>query len=242
MTTTTARNSRTYRLRAGEMDRRWHVIDASGRPLGRVAGEAARLLMGKHKPTYEPYLPMGDFVVIVNAREIALTGNKAQQKVYYRHSGYPGGLKTRTFQEQMQRDPRRVVERAIKGMLPSTSLGRELFRHLKVYAGPTHPHEAQVRAGTGARARKRAQSEGSAAVTATAPRSEEPTMTNEQPNTPDDQEQGEKTEQAIGSAAILGPAGIPADPVDPSPAPPDATTGDTRTADEVERDEQQQSE
>ena len=130
------------------MDRRWHVLDAKGRPLGRLASEAAQLLMGKHKPTYEPHLPMGDFVVIVNAREIGITGNKATQKVYYRHSGYPGGLRERTLQEQLDRDPRRVVERAVKGMLPSTSLGRELFRHLKVYAGPNHPHEAQVRAGS----------------------------------------------------------------------------------------------
>ncbi len=142
--------TKTFRLSAKAMDRPWHVIDAKGRPLGRVASEAARLLMGKHKPTYERHLPMGDFVIIVNAREVAVTGKKSQQKIYYRHSGYPGGLRQRTLQEQMDRDPRRVLERAIKGMLPSTSLGRELFRHLKVYAGPTHPHEAQVRAGTGA--------------------------------------------------------------------------------------------
>jgi large subunit ribosomal protein L13 len=145
--------TKTYRLHSGSMERRWHVIDAKGRPLGRLASEAAQLLMGKHKPTYEPHLAMGDFVVVVNAREIAITGNKATQKVYYRHSGYPGGLRERTFQEQLDRDPRRVVEKAIKGMLPSTSLGRELFRHLKVYSGPNHPHEAQVRAGTGARAK-----------------------------------------------------------------------------------------
>ena len=147
--------TKTFRLSGKAMDRTWHVIDARGQPLGRLASEAARLLMGKHKATYEPYLPMGDFVIIVNAREVAVTGKKSQQKVYYRHSGYPGGLKQRTFQEQMDRDPRRVVERAIKGMLPSTSLGRELFRHLKVYAGPTHPHEAQVRAGAGASKKQR---------------------------------------------------------------------------------------
>jgi len=110
--------------------------------------------MGKHKPTYERHLPMGDFVIIVNAREVAVTGNKSLQKVYYRHSGYPGGLHQRTLREQMERDPRRVLERAIKGMLPSTSLGRELFRHLKVYAGPTHPHEAQVRAGMSTRVKR----------------------------------------------------------------------------------------
>jgi large subunit ribosomal protein L13 len=131
------------------MERRWHVLDAKGRPLGRLASEAAQLLMGKHKTTYEPHLAMGDFVVVVNAREVGITGSKATQKVYYRHSGYPGGLSERTLQEQLDRDPRRVVERAVKGMLPSTALGRELFRHLKVYAGPNHPHQAQVRAGTG---------------------------------------------------------------------------------------------
>ncbi|MFA7296919.1 MAG: 50S ribosomal protein L13 [Dehalococcoidia bacterium] len=141
---------KTYRLHSGSMDRAWHVIDAKDVPLGRLASEAAKLLMGKHKPTYEPHLPMGDFVIVVNAKEIGLTGNKATEKVYYRHSGYPGGLRERTFEEQLAKDPRRVVEKAVKGMLPSTSLGRELFRHLKVYSGPNHPHAAQVRAGMGA--------------------------------------------------------------------------------------------
>ena len=145
--------TKTFRLSGNAMDRRWHVIDATGRPLGRLASEVAQLLMGKHKPTYEPYLPMGDFVVVVNAKGTALTGNKALQKVYYRHTGYPGGLRERTFAEQFARDPRRVIEKAVKGMLPSNSLGRELFRHLKVYAGPDHPHQAQVNAGSGARAR-----------------------------------------------------------------------------------------
>ena len=138
------------------MDRRWQVLDAGGRPLGRVASDAARLLLGKHKPTYEPHLPMGDYVIVINASEVALTGNKAQTKVYYRHSGYPGNLRERTFEQQMARDPRKVIERAVRGMLPHNRLGRELFRHLRVYAGPDHPHEAQLRAGTGARARRRA--------------------------------------------------------------------------------------
>lgn len=146
--------TKTFRLSAKAMERPWHVIDARGRPLGRVASEAAQLLMGKHKPTYERHLPMGDFVIIVNAREVAVTGNKSLQKVYYRHSGYPGGLHQRTLREQMEKDPRRVIERAVKGMLPSSSLGRELFRHLKVYAGPTHPHEAQVRAGMSTRTKR----------------------------------------------------------------------------------------
>ena len=147
---------KTYRLRKAEMERGWHVLDASERPLGRLASEAARLLLGKHKPTYEPHLPMGDYVVVVNAQRVRISGNKATQKVYYRHSGYPGGLRERSFEEQMALDPRRVVETAVRGMLPHNALGRELFRHLKVYPGPDHPHVAQVMAGTGARARKRA--------------------------------------------------------------------------------------
>ncbi len=160
--------AKTYRLRKAEMDRKWQVLDADDRPLGRIASEAAKLLLGKHKPTYEPYLPMGDHVVIVNAGKVRLTGNKAEQKVYYRHSGYPGGLRERSFAEQMARDPRRVIETAVRGMLPHNSLGRELFRHLKVYAGPEHPHTAQVMAGTGARARKRAARAAAAAVPAAA--------------------------------------------------------------------------
>ena len=156
--------TKTYRLSAKQFDRRWQVVDAGGRPLGRVASEAARLLLGKHKPDYEPHLPMGDHVIVINAAGVVLTGNKAQQKIYYRHSGYPGNLRQRTFEEQMERDPRKVLERAIKGMLPHTRLGRELFRHLRVYSGADHPHEAQLRAGTGARARKRAAAEARAAA------------------------------------------------------------------------------
>lgn len=150
MTTT-----KTYRLRESEMERAWHVLDAEARPLGRLATEVALLLLGKHKPTYEPHLAMGDFVVVVNASRVAVTGQKSLQKVYYRHSGYPGGLRERTLEQQLARDPRRVVERAVRGMLPHNSRGRELFRRLKVYAGPEHPHQAQFAAGTGARARRR---------------------------------------------------------------------------------------
>jgi large subunit ribosomal protein L13 len=150
MTTT-----KTYRLRERDMERGWHVLDAEARPLGRLATEVASLLLGKHKPTYEPHLAMGDFVVVVNASKVAVTGRKSLQKIYYRHSGYPGGLRERTLEQQLARDPRRVVERAVRGMLPHNSRGRELFRHLKVYDGPEHPHEAQFAAGTGARARRR---------------------------------------------------------------------------------------
>jgi large subunit ribosomal protein L13 len=158
--------TKTYRLKAAQIDRSWHVLDAAGRPLGRLASEAARLLLGKHKPDYEPHLAMGDFVVVVNAAHVRLTGHKAEQKVYYRHSGYPGGLRERSFEKQMEMDPRRVVEKAVKGMLPHNSRGRELFRRLKVYSESDHPHTAQVMAGTGARARKRAAQEEAAALTA----------------------------------------------------------------------------
>jgi large subunit ribosomal protein L13 len=151
MTTTT----KTYRLRERDMERGWHVLDAEARPLGRLATEVATLLLGKHKPTYEPHLAMGDFVIVVNASKVAVTGQKSLQKIYYRHSGYPGGLRERTLEQQLARDPRRVIERAVRGMLPHNSRGRELFRHLKVYGGPEHPHEAQLTAGTGARARRR---------------------------------------------------------------------------------------
>ena len=148
--------TKTFRLSGNSMARKWLVIDAADRPLGRVASEAAQILLGKHKPTYEPHLAMGDYVVIINAAKVALTGEKTRQKVYYRHSGYPGGLKERSYVEQMDRDPGRVVEKAIKGMLPHNVRGRELFRHLKVYSGAEHPHEAQLRAGMGDRARKSA--------------------------------------------------------------------------------------
>ena len=151
--------TKTYRLRASEMERAWHVLDASGRPLGRLASEAARLLLGKHKPTYEPHLAMGDHVIVVNAAEVILTGNKASTKTYYRHSGHPGNLRKRTFAQQMERDPRKVIETAVRGMLPHNVRGRELFRRLRVYAGAEHPHEAQINAGTGARARRRAADE-----------------------------------------------------------------------------------
>ncbi len=165
--------TKTFRLSGHAIERQWHVLDAEGRPLGRVASEAAQLLLGKHKPTYEPHLAMGDHVVIINAAKVELTGAKREQKVYYRHTGYPGGLRERSFEEQMERDPRRVLERAIKGMLPHNARGRQLFRALKVYAGPDHPHEAQLKAGTGARARKRL----NAAVAA--PAVEEPVVTPE---------------------------------------------------------------
>lgn len=158
--------TKTYRLSAHDVDDAWHVLDAADRPLGRLASEAAQLLLGKHKPTYEPHLVMGDHVVVVNAERVALTGRKAEQKVYYRHTGYPGGIRERSFEQQLERDATRVIERAVRGMLPHNVRGRALLRRLKVYIGPDHPHEAQLKAGTGERARKRALREAAAAEAA----------------------------------------------------------------------------
>jgi large subunit ribosomal protein L13 len=138
---------KTFRLSGTNLGEEWHVLDAADRPLGRIAGEAARLLLGKHKPTYEPHLAMGDHVVVINAGSVAVTGQKSLQKTYYRHTGYPGGLRERTLREQMTMDPTRVIERAVKGMVPHNARGRAILRRLKVYVGPTHPHEAQVNAG-----------------------------------------------------------------------------------------------
>lgn len=140
------KRAKTYSLKAGEIDKAWHVIDAEGQILGRLASRAATLLMGKHKPTYSPHLDMGDFVVVVNAARVRVTGKKREDKVYYRHSGYMGGLKETTLQEMLLKKPERVIELAVRGMLPRNKLGRRLLRHLKVYAGPDHPHVAQVNA------------------------------------------------------------------------------------------------
>jgi large subunit ribosomal protein L13 len=136
---------KTYSLRASEITRDWHVVDAADQALGRLATEVASLLRGKHKPTYAPHMDMGDYVVVVNAEKIRVTGRKRQQKMYYRHSMYPGGLKVESLERLLARRPTRVIERAVKGMLPHNRLGRAMYRHLKVYAGPNHPHEAQVR-------------------------------------------------------------------------------------------------
>ncbi len=134
----------TVRIKQSQVYKDWHVIDAAGRPLGRVATEAASLLKGKHKPTYEPHLDDGDFVIIINAGQVRVTGNKAQQITYYRHSGYPGGLKSRSYVEQLEKFPERVLEQAVWGMLPKGPLGKKMFKHLKVYRGPSHPHQSQI--------------------------------------------------------------------------------------------------
>ena len=134
---------RTFTPKPGDIDRRWHVIDASDVVLGRLAVQSAVLLRGKHKPTFAPHIDMGDFVIIINAGKVALTGNKREQKLAYRHSGYPGGLRSVSYTELLDKNPQRAVEKAIRGMLPKNSLGRQILSKLKVYAGPDHPHTAQ---------------------------------------------------------------------------------------------------
>ena len=133
----------TYAPKAGDTTRTWHVFDAQDVVLGRLAVAAANLLRGKHKPTFAPNVDGGDFVIIVNADKVAISGDKLQNKLAYRHSGYPGGLKSRTIGELMQKHPDRVVEKAILGMLPKNKLARQIKRKLHVYAGPQHPHAAQ---------------------------------------------------------------------------------------------------
>lgn len=133
----------TYTPKPGDINRNWHVIDASDVVLGRLAVTAATLLRGKHKPTYAPHVDGGDFVIVVNASKIALTGKKATDKLARRHSGYPGGLKSVPYGVLLESDPRQVVERAVWGMLPKNRLSRQVIKKLKVYAGPEHPHAAQ---------------------------------------------------------------------------------------------------
>ena len=137
---------KTYSIKVSEIKRDWHVIDATDQVLGRLATQVARLLMGKHKPVFSRNLDVGDYVVIINADKVRVTGDKAKQKVYYRHSGYPGGLKSITYDKLMQANPTRVIEHAVKGMLPHTRLGASIMKKLKVYVGDTHPHLAQTKA------------------------------------------------------------------------------------------------
>jgi large subunit ribosomal protein L13 len=134
---------RTYTPKPGEVTRTWHVIDATDVVLGRLASQTAVLLRGKHKPTFAPHVDTGDFVVIINAEKVALTGKKADQKKAYHHSGFPGGLRATSYTELLEKDPRKAIEKAVRGMLPKNSLARQQLTKLKVYAGETHPHEAQ---------------------------------------------------------------------------------------------------
>jgi len=134
---------KSYMARPMQIERKWHLIDAEGQTLGRLATEIARVLRGKTKPQYTPHIDTGDFVVVVNADKVVVTGRKAEQKVYYRHTGYPGGLKETSYEVMMERKPTEVLRKAVKGMMPKTRLGRQQFKKLKIYAGPEHPHEAQ---------------------------------------------------------------------------------------------------
>lgn len=134
---------KTYLPSQDSIERKWYVIDAADQRLGRLASEVARVLRGKNKPTYTPHLDTGDFVVVVNADKVGVTGKKRSEKLYRRHSGRPGGMKTETFAQLQARVPERIIETAVRGMLPKNALGRKLFTKLKVYAGPDHPHQAQ---------------------------------------------------------------------------------------------------
>ncbi len=134
---------RTYSPKPADIQREWHVIDATDVVLGRLAVQSANLLRGKHKPTFAPHLDGGDFVIIVNAEKVALSGNKRETKMAYRHSGYPGGLKTTAIGDLLDKDARKAIEKAVWGMLPKNRLGRQMLKKLKVYSGPNHPHQAQ---------------------------------------------------------------------------------------------------
>lgn len=134
---------RTYMAKAQEVERKWYVLDATGKPLGRLATEAARLLKGKHKPTYTPHVDTGDFVIVINADKAILTGKKMDQKIMYKHSGYVGGLKEIPYRKLMAEKPERAVEAAVRGMLPKNRLGRKMIKKMKVYAGAEHLHQAQ---------------------------------------------------------------------------------------------------
>jgi large subunit ribosomal protein L13 len=134
---------RTFSAKPREIQREWYVVDAAGKTLGRLASEIAKILRGKHKPIYTPHVDCGDFVIVVNADKVRVTGRKLDQKMYYRHSGYPGGLKSISLRDQLARHPERVIEAAVRGMLPKNRLGRRMIKKMKVYASPTHPHQAQ---------------------------------------------------------------------------------------------------
>ncbi len=134
---------KTYSAKPEEIERTWYVVDAEGKTLGRLATEIAKILRGKHKPIYTPHVDTGDFVIVVNADKVRVTGKRLDQKIYYRHSGYIGGLKAVSLRRMLETHPERVIEHAVKGMLPKNRLGRKMYKKLKVYASPDHPHQAQ---------------------------------------------------------------------------------------------------
>ncbi len=133
----------TYMAKPGEIKRDWYVVDAAGKTLGRLASKIAQVLRGKHKPIYTPHVDTGDFVIVINADKIVLTGNKEKQKKYYRHSGYPGGMTEITYEELRLKEPEFIIKKAVKGMIPHNKLGKKMIKKLKVYAGDEHPHQAQ---------------------------------------------------------------------------------------------------
>lgn len=134
---------KTYVTKPAEVEHSWYVVDAEGQTLGRVASKVATILRGKHKPIYSPSVDAGDFVIVINAEKVVVTGRRLEQKEYHRHSGYPGGLTTVSLRDQLQQKPERVLEAAVRGMLPKNALGRKMYKKLKVYAGGEHPHQAQ---------------------------------------------------------------------------------------------------
>jgi large subunit ribosomal protein L13 len=140
---------KTYSTRSKDIERKWHVLDASDKTLGKLATEAARLLIGKHRPIFSPNLDTGDHVIVINAEKVRVTGNKLKQKQYYRHSGYPGGFKSISLEKMMHDNPTRVIEHAVRGMLPHTRLGNQMLKKLRVYIGDSHPHLAQVTQSSG---------------------------------------------------------------------------------------------
>ena len=139
---------RTYSPKPTDISRQWHLIDAEGKILGRLAQHIAQVLMGKGKPIYARHMDTGDYVIAINAEKVQVTGRKREQKLYYRHTGYPGGLRSTTMEKMLATHPERVLRHAVRGMLPHNTLGRHMLRKLKIYAGPTHPHQAQIHAKT----------------------------------------------------------------------------------------------
>jgi large subunit ribosomal protein L13 len=139
----TATAMRTYQATSQDRERVWYVVDADGKTLGRLATQIADVLRGKRKPTYTPHVDVGDFVIVINAGQVAVTGDKREKKLYWRHSGYPGGIRSRTLGDLLEKRPEEVIRKAVKGMLPRNRLARQQLRKLKVYAGPEHPHQAQ---------------------------------------------------------------------------------------------------
>ncbi len=135
---------KTYVPKKEDIERKWYVIDASGKPLGRIATQIATILRGKHKPIYTPFMDTGDYVVVINADKVILTGSKEEKKIYYKHSGYPGGIKAIPYKKLKERFPERIIRMAVKGMIPHNSLGRKMLKKLKVYKGSEHPHKAQM--------------------------------------------------------------------------------------------------